>query len=683
MGLSKKHLKAFQGKRFYSSVLFENAPQLASQIYFLILLGSLDEATMIALLSSTVSMILSVVDIWSANRLVRVMKKQEKLGQAVVSIEFRIDTENQAHDEIEIYKRFFLGKPNALSKAIAETLVVHHRNIEIYQLIAAHPGIKVGFTVYSVNNDAHLMIDKLKSELKKFQLLVSIKWKMKTYPNIINIHEGHGKGQQTVTLAMGLNGDTGTTMGTTTGTNDNEYSRDMTATSTTRTRTRTRSRAGSVYADTEKIDGNTYQTDQVPNMMSTSGIVEGRGRAMSKSTTYSQAASKRLLRISRMDSGMVKKLKRANLEYLEEAKSHSIESEEDEASISLDPGDLPMDIIYGDNDRFDTEKLWNNFKSFKTDKTRQHGTNMTMSSASPVPFQFHFGNPIPRANVEQGHEAVMSESLTITMTNMNDGNEDNNHGDAVMPSSLSNDMGKEAKLKFMTIESSSNTDLGAIGTTGETKKKRVHFNISTGMSGMSTISQGIPEMAEYEYNENVDGNDNGLIDENEWNKYIDNMEKLIQFHQENMNENEGKTEEIESNTNTNVDIDGDNGTNDDSEWLLTMENMRMLLNVREQIKLKPDELLAGRSKGKSITEFKEFTEDGMDTDNEDEDENEDKFDENDAKFKMDEKELASMIDEMNAIQIEDDDEMPTNILTLNSGNSSIIPYDRKRISVKL
>jgi hypothetical protein len=59
MGLSTRHLKALQDKRCFSSVIFENAPQLAAQILFLSLLGALDEATFIALLPSSVSIVLS------------------------------------------------------------------------------------------------------------------------------------------------------------------------------------------------------------------------------------------------------------------------------------------------------------------------------------------------------------------------------------------------------------------------------------------------------------------------------------------------------------------------------------------------------------------------------------------------------------------------------------------------
>ena len=90
MGLNPRHLKEFQAKRIFSSVLLENIPQLIIQIYFLHILGSFDEPTFVALLSSSISVILSVVDIWSAKRLVTVMDDKDTGGFESNTIEFTI-----------------------------------------------------------------------------------------------------------------------------------------------------------------------------------------------------------------------------------------------------------------------------------------------------------------------------------------------------------------------------------------------------------------------------------------------------------------------------------------------------------------------------------------------------------------------------------------------------------------
>ena len=92
MGLNPRHLKEFQGQRIYSSVILENIPQLAIQIIFLLRLGAFDEATFMALLSSSVSVVLSVVDIWSARQLVTVMKQKTIGTEDIGNIEFVIKT---------------------------------------------------------------------------------------------------------------------------------------------------------------------------------------------------------------------------------------------------------------------------------------------------------------------------------------------------------------------------------------------------------------------------------------------------------------------------------------------------------------------------------------------------------------------------------------------------------------
>ena len=195
MGLNPRHLKEFQAKRIYSSVLLENIPQLCVQIYFLTLLGGFDEATFVALLSSSISVILSVVDIWSAKRLVSVMDQTKNDGLVNINtIEFII----LSNEEIENKKPILLTKPRALAKAIAETLIVDSRNVEIYQLLASTHGIKIGFNVYAINYDCDKMIDDLIDEQKKLQLLITNYWHLKQFPNVSEFHQG--------TMANGTSG---------------------------------------------------------------------------------------------------------------------------------------------------------------------------------------------------------------------------------------------------------------------------------------------------------------------------------------------------------------------------------------------------------------------------------------------------------------------------------------------
>ena len=184
MGLNPRHLKEFQAKRFYSSLILENIPQLVIQIYFLTLLGAFDEATFVALLSSSISVILSVVDIWSAKQIVTII--DDAKSTTINHIEFMI----KSNDEIEHQKQILLTKPRALAKAIAKTLIVDVRTIEIYLLMASQQGIKVGFTIYSIESDLYKILDDMIEEQTKLQLLITNYWKLKQFPEIGNFHRG-------------------------------------------------------------------------------------------------------------------------------------------------------------------------------------------------------------------------------------------------------------------------------------------------------------------------------------------------------------------------------------------------------------------------------------------------------------------------------------------------------------
>ena len=97
-------------------------------------------------------------------------------GSGFHSVEFMI----RSNDELVYKKNVLLTKPRALSKAIAEVLIVDVRNIEVYQLIASDEGIKVGFSVYSYNFQMETLY---KNELK-LAYLISDHWKVKQFTKI-------------------------------------------------------------------------------------------------------------------------------------------------------------------------------------------------------------------------------------------------------------------------------------------------------------------------------------------------------------------------------------------------------------------------------------------------------------------------------------------------------------------
>ena len=107
-----------------------------------------------------------------------IMDSANKQGNEsnIHSVEFMI----RSNDELVHKKNVLLTKPRALSKAIAEVLIVDVRNIEVYQLIASGEGIKVGFSVYS---STFQMETLYKNELK-LAYLISDHWKVKQFTKI-------------------------------------------------------------------------------------------------------------------------------------------------------------------------------------------------------------------------------------------------------------------------------------------------------------------------------------------------------------------------------------------------------------------------------------------------------------------------------------------------------------------
>lgn len=72
MGLTERHIKKFQRKRFYSTVIFENLPQLFIQIWYFIDRKDSDLVATLAFISSVASVFLAMIDVYSSLSLLRV-----------------------------------------------------------------------------------------------------------------------------------------------------------------------------------------------------------------------------------------------------------------------------------------------------------------------------------------------------------------------------------------------------------------------------------------------------------------------------------------------------------------------------------------------------------------------------------------------------------------------------------
>lgn len=163
MGLNERHLKKFNNNRLYSTIIIENAPQLIIQFYFFSIVGwseILDAGnyiSLMALLSSSLSILVALLDIYASKKLFSVLKKDGKYVDTTACTVFLISAEVKKHQrrlQISTY---------AIREAIAETLSTHPRSVEMHFPIAIANGFKVKFTVFSPK----LTIADIKQKLKK------------------------------------------------------------------------------------------------------------------------------------------------------------------------------------------------------------------------------------------------------------------------------------------------------------------------------------------------------------------------------------------------------------------------------------------------------------------------------------------------------------------------------------
>ena len=102
-----------------------------------------------------------------------------------------------------------MTRPNALAKAVAETLVIDARTVEIYELLASSEGIKVGFTVHAADSNGNHHLDYLlqRRHRKKLELLILKHWSLHRLPKCMMIHQGH-RGTTTTNTEEGMSPNT-------------------------------------------------------------------------------------------------------------------------------------------------------------------------------------------------------------------------------------------------------------------------------------------------------------------------------------------------------------------------------------------------------------------------------------------------------------------------------------------
>ena len=202
MGLTERHLKAFNGSRLYSTIAWENLPQLAIQIWYTFDRSGVDDVAIFAFLSSTISVFIALIDVYSSQALIRAMKSAEKANRMFKGQPYFLeilgnydgiaDDDNIMKSEIEEKKKLLMMKPNAIRRVFGEVLEIDYRAIELTLCVGVHNGIQFGFTLYTADKISRkerffTILDSIVSKECEFIQGVMNVWNLNDRPVITNI----------------------------------------------------------------------------------------------------------------------------------------------------------------------------------------------------------------------------------------------------------------------------------------------------------------------------------------------------------------------------------------------------------------------------------------------------------------------------------------------------------------
>ena len=147
MPLTERHVKKFHSNRIFSTVIFENLPQLTIQISYFIARQDTDIVAVLAFLSSITSIFISLIDVFSTMSLSKAIKHAKKDGY------FQIETyffDLTGSTVVKNYRSFQM-KPNAMRKIFAEILECDIHCVECNLILKTENGLQYGFTVFSLS----------------------------------------------------------------------------------------------------------------------------------------------------------------------------------------------------------------------------------------------------------------------------------------------------------------------------------------------------------------------------------------------------------------------------------------------------------------------------------------------------------------------------------------------------
>ena len=140
MGLNRRQKAIFKNERVYSTVLFENIPQVILQITYSILTRSFSEVTVIAGIFSILSIMLSVFEHASVKMLLNIE------STTIISIE--VKSRGISQMSRQKFKKFSCHR-SIITNEMHKVLDVDYRLIELLQPIQTKDGVRLTFHIRS------------------------------------------------------------------------------------------------------------------------------------------------------------------------------------------------------------------------------------------------------------------------------------------------------------------------------------------------------------------------------------------------------------------------------------------------------------------------------------------------------------------------------------------------------
>ena len=167
MGLNTRQQAIFKNQRILSTVLMENIPQLILQIIYMILTveSSISPITIVAMVSSTISIVLSVFNFKLSSLLIEC--------EAITLIEMDIESQQLASARSKDFRQLIVHHRKPICRELSKIIHVDKRLIEILMPIQTKSGAKLTFYIRNDSTDKNLgsnIVKAIRNEIDSGEL---------------------------------------------------------------------------------------------------------------------------------------------------------------------------------------------------------------------------------------------------------------------------------------------------------------------------------------------------------------------------------------------------------------------------------------------------------------------------------------------------------------------------------